>query len=423
MNQETITMIRKEAERLLIINNLIAKIINGTDASKQLGLSVRQTKRLKAKVLKSGPEGIIHGSRNKKSKRKIDDKEIKRLLNERYHSFGPTLAAEKLKEIDNINTNKETVRQIMISEGLWKKKSRKRPEYFSFRERKASYGEMEQFDGSYHHWLPGIKEEQCLLVSVDDASGKITKAKFDRSEGIIPVFSFWKEYIEKHGKPLSIYLDRFSTYKVNHKNAEDNKELMTQFKRAAIELGIELITANTPQAKGRVERMNKTLQDRLVKELWLKGITNEREANRFLEEEFVPDFNKRFAVNPRSKANLHRKSDMDLGRVFSIKKERTIGNDYVIRFENKYYQLSEVQPVTVYKKSRVVVETRLDQSVKIRLRDKELAFTVLRERPKKEIDILLPALTKRKSGWKPPENHPWKNASFRRREAIINSQV
>jgi len=255
-------MTKKEAERLLIINNLIERKINGTEAGKQIGLSLRQVRRLKRNVISLGPRGIIHGGRGKLSNRRFDDKTTNKiifLLRQKYYYFNPLLAKEHLEDDDNIKTNKETIRQLMIKEGLWKRKARKKPEYFSQRERKDSYGEMEQFDGSYHHWFSG-KEEQCLLLSVDDATAKISGAKFENNEAVEAVFRFWKKYIECHGRPLAIYLDRFSTYKVNHKNAIDNKDLMTQFQRTATELGIKLITAHSPEAKGRVEKMNGTLQ-------------------------------------------------------------------------------------------------------------------------------------------------------------------
>lgn len=421
MNKETISMTKEETERLHIINNLIEKRLNGTEAAKQLNLSLRQVRRIKKSIIKDGSKGVVHGNRGKKGGRKKDSSEIMKLLNEKYHFFGPTLATEKLEEDHGIKTNKETVRQLMITEGLWKRKKRKQSEYFSFRERKESFGEMEQFDGSYHHWFIGINEEQCLLLAVDDARGAITKAKFDKSEGVVPVFSFWKEYIEDNGKPLSIYLDRFSTYKVNHKNAEDNKDLMTQFERSMQEIGTKLITANTPQAKGRIERMNQTLQDRLVKELWLRGITDIENANRFLKEEFIPKFNKKFAVKPKRASDLHKRNNHDLEEVFSIKKERSVGNDFVVRYENNYYQLEEVQPITVLKRSTVTVETRISGEVRIKQRGEYLNFFVLPEKPKKEMFIPLPALTRQKSEWKPSISHPWKAASFKRREAIINA--
>lgn len=326
-----------------------------------------------------------------------------------------------MEEDDRIAVSKETVRQIMIKQELWTPKARKQPQYFSLRERKDNYGEMEQFDYCYHRWFYGLNEEQCLL----DATGKTTKAKFGLNEGVIPVFTFWKEYILEHGKPLSIYLDKFSTYKVNHKYAEDNKDLMTQFQRATKEMGTRIINANAPQAKGRVERMNQTFQNRLVKELRLRGIKTIPETNEFLEKEFLPRFNVKFAVVPKSKTDLHKKigKDVNLDEIFSIQKQRVIGNNYVVRYENNYYQLNEIQPTTVYKKSMVIVETKIDGQVLIKQGKHYLSFVVLPARPKREIDVVLPALTQRKSDWIPPVNHPWKAASFRRRQAIINARV
>ena len=163
---------------------------------------------------------------------------------------------------------------------------------------------MQQFDGSYHVWFGD--EESCLLLSVDDATGKITYAKFDINESVKAVFKFWLEYFSKNGLPLSIYLDKFSTYKINHKNAVDNKDMITQFERAMNQVGVKPITAHSPEAKGRVERMNGTLQDRLVKELKLAGITTRGKANEFLKE-YIPKFNAKFAVAPNRRKNLHKK--------------------------------------------------------------------------------------------------------------------
>ena len=420
MNKETINMTKREAERLHVINNLIEKKINGTEAGKQLRLSVRQVKRLKAKVLRLGFKGAVHGTRGKAGNRKFGkvliDK-IKKALCEKYFYFTPTMASEHLKTEEGLIVNKETTRQVMVGLGLWTVKKRKSSGHREQRERRDNFGEMEQFDGSYEHWLHGVKEEQCLLASIDDATGKITGAKFEKSEGIVPVFSFWKRYIEERGKPVSIYLDKFSTYKVNHKNAEDNKEMMTQFGRAAEELQIKLISANSPQAKGRIERLWKTLQTRLIIELRHNKIETVKEANSFLDEEFVPWFNLKFAVVPKGKADLHRKNRDDLEEAFSIKKERTVGNDFVVRYLNGYYQLKETQPLTVLKRSRVVVETRLTGERRISQKGKYLNFFLLPEKPPREIQSPFPALVRKKSDWKPPAGHPWKAASFRRKEA------
>ena len=418
---ELITMTQKEARRYETIKNLLAKKIDGTEAAKSLGLSVRQIKRLKVRIKSDGIKGAIHGNRGKKSNRRINEKIIsaaKKHLNETYHDFNPLLAQEHLRDDYSINISKETVRQLMISERLWRSRKKSDAKKYFWRERKDNYGETEQFDGSYHNWFEGRNElevglEQCLLLSVDDATGKPTKAMFEDNEGVMAVFRFWKGYIEAHGAPIAIYLDKFSTYKVNHKNAEDNKELMTQFQRAMNQLGVRLIHANSPQAKGRVEKMNGTFQRRLVKEMRLANINTRAEANTFLEKVFLPKFNKQFAVVPKKPADLHRKLNekqiSELAKIFSVQSLRRINNDYTVRFKNNYYQLNEIQPTTVCKQDEVTIEEHLNGEIKIALRNNYLNYFKLPERPKKEIEIRLIALTSRKpANWKPPFNHPWR---------------
>ena len=415
MAQKLICMSKEELSRYEIINDLIAGKINGTDASKQIGVSVRHIKRLKLNVSKNGAEGLIHKNRGQSGNRKLDPEIVKKAekyLKEKYNSFGPTFAAEKLYEMHDIKLGKETVRTIMTSLKLWKPKSRKKSgKWHIWRARKDNYGEMQQFDGSYHVWFGN--EESCLLLSVDDATGKITHAKFDINESTIAVFKFWLEYFAKNGLPLSVYLDKFSTYKVNHKNATDNKDMITQFQRASNQTGFKLIFANSPQAKGRVERMNKTLQDRLVKELRLAGITTIAEANEFLEK-YIPKFNAKFAVAPKRKSNLHKTMGKQikekLPQIFSIQNQRKVNNDYTIMFKTNFLQLDREQTTTVYKKDTVIVEEHLDKTIKLRLRDNYLNYKALPERPKKEINIKLPALTRQKQNsiYKPPADHPWR---------------
>jgi hypothetical protein len=418
---QLITMANKEAKRYEIINNLIAGKLDGSEAAKQLGLSVRQTKRLKAKVICLGIKGIIHGNRGKKSNHKIDEEilsQTKEKLKTTYYDFNPLLVQEHLRDDDKIKLSKETVRQIMIQEKLWHPKKKTDVKKHFWRERKDNYGEMEQFDGSYHNWFEGRNEmavgsEQCLLLSVDDATGKITRAVFEYNEGVVPVFKFWKAYFEVEGLPNSIYLDKFSTYKVNHKNAVDNEELMTQFERAMNQLGVKVIHANSPQAKGRVEKMNSTLQRRLVKEMRLNKINTIEDANQYLQEIFIPKFNHQFAVMPKKKNDLHQKLNTDekenLNTILSIQSERVISNDYTVRFKNNYYQLTETQPTTVYKKDKIMIEEHLNGEVKISNQKHYLNYFCLPEKPRKEIDIKLLALTsKRPASWKPPINHPWR---------------
>ena len=416
MVQELISMSNKELSKYKVINNLINKQINGTEASKQLNLTVRQIKNLKVKVIKDGVKGLIHGNRGKRGNRKMKDYLLEKAvscLKERYYDFGPKFACEKLSANHNIKLSKEKVRQIMIGEQLWKARARKtNKEYRSWRPRKEQEGEMIQFDGSYHKWFEDRAGEYCLLAAIDDATGKITDLVFDHNEGVIPVFKFWKAYLEKRGKPIQIYLDKFSTYKINHKSAIDNKDLITQFERANKDLGIRMIRANSPQAKGRIERLFRTLQDRLVKELRLVNISDIPAANRFVKEKFIPEYNKMFAVIPQKKGDLHRELNnndkINMDRIFSIQDTRIVNNDFTISFKNKWLQLDQTQPVLVLKKSKVLVEERIDGSIFLSLRDKYLNFKELPERPKKIIDIKLPALASTIPSWKPPIDHPWR---------------
>jgi len=271
---------------------------------------------------------------------------------------------------------------------------------------------MEQYDGSYHRWFEERADECCLLLSVDDATGTITWAVFDQHEGILPTFNFWKGYTEEKGKPVSIYLDKFSTYKVNHKSAQDNKELITQFQRVCEDLSITLITAHSPEGKGRVERMFETLQDRLVKELRLQNISDIKTANIFLKEKYIPAFNQRFAVIPAKPADLHRlltKVDQtNLNSLFSVHSSRVVMNDFTVQFKNQYFQLKQQQLLTVCRKDKILIEEHLDGSIKLKLRNKELSYIVLPGRPEKEYKLKIPALVTSKSTYLPPANHPWR---------------
>lgn len=396
---ETLNMTPKEIDRAGTIRQLMDKRINGTEAAGLLGLSVRHVRRIKAKVIADGPGGLAHGNRGRPGNRKMPEgtlAEMKGLLTEIYADFKPGHACEKLSQVHGIGSNPETVRQVMISEGLWKPRDggKGKAKHFSWRRRKQAYGEMQQFDGSYEYWLEdrltdtdGNPMRLCLLASMDDATGRLTKLKFAPNEGVFPVFAFWKEYLESNGAPLSIYMDRFSTYSMNHADAKDNPDTLTQFQRALRELRIDPILAHSPQAKGRVERVFRTLQDRLVREMRLAGISTIDRANEFVEKVFVPWFNSRYAVEPVSAADMHRKltpkSADSLDGILSRQKERTVGNDFTIGFDRTWYQLTEGQPVTVCKKDRVTVERRLDGTVRIRLRGRYLNHETLPERPKR----------------------------------------
>lgn len=413
----------KEQERLSVIQNAIKGTITNEVAAKQLHLSIRQIKRLKQRVRDNGDTAIKHQLKGKESNHRIDDtvkEEAVKLLKKEYADFKPTFASEKLAENHQITISYQTARRWMTKEGLWKPRKQKQRTYRSWRPRKEYYGELQQFDGSYHLWLElrccdenGEPIELCLLLAVDDATGEITKASFADNEGVIAVFTFWKDYVETKGKPKHLYLDKFSTYKINHKKAVDNHELLTQFQRAMQQLGITLIPANSPQAKGRVERLNATLQDRLVKELRLANITTPREANRFLQDVFIPKYNERFAVIAAKEGDVHtplQKEEKDnLNHIFSLHERRKINNDFTIQFKNTWYQLQEIQPTTVRARMTVSMETWLDGTIHIMLNQHELTYVILPEKPQKQSSIKQPTiLTTHKLNYKPPANHPWR---------------
>jgi hypothetical protein len=250
-----------------------------------------------------------------------------------------------------------------------------------------------------------------LLASIDDATGVPTKLEFVNWEGVKNVFSFWRGYLRSKGKPVSIYLDRHSTYKKNQRSVFDDPACLTQFERAMKDLNIKVIQAYSPQAKGRIERLFETLQDRLVKELRLAGINNVSQANQFVREVFLPRFKARFAVRAAKRGNLHNpltKWEQDnIESVFSIHSQRVVNNDFTVKFKGLWYQLAEQQPLLVRPRDRVRVEERLDGTTALSLKNKLLDFAVLPERP---VRMKMPviALTRVKPTWRPPANHPWR---------------
>lgn len=415
-----ITMSNKELDKYQIIKKLIAGHLKGGRAADLLNLSLRQVRRLKGKVKKLGAKGLIHGNRGQASPHRLDDQQketIVAILTKHYYDFGPTFASEKLRENHDINHDPKTIRQIMIDQGLWKLGSKKLTSvHRQWRERKAAFGEMLQFDGSYEHWFEERGPKCCLLAAIDDATSQVVYAKFDFHEGVFPVFAFWQEYIQNMGKPRSIYLDKFSTYHMNHTLAKENPETLTQFQRAMQELQVEVIVAHSPEAKGRVERLFRTLQDRLIKELRLAKISTMSEANEFLKT-YLLKFNAQFAVQPRSNLNLHQtligKEQHRLTSIFSRQTIRTVQNDFTISFNKCWYQLTKEQPATISKKDKVIMEERLDGTIHIRLRGKYLNYCLLPARPVKISKILpwiLPSSAPLSKAHKPTPNHPWRQA-------------
>ena len=405
--KDIIVMRVTELKKLKVIQEAIRKKITQIAAAVILGLSERQVGRLVNGVRKEGERGIVHKSRGRPSNHKLSE-DVKGktiwLYKEQYHDFGPTLAAEKLKEINGISISEETLRKWLIEEGLWKKK-RKRKKHRQWRERKECLGEMVQMDGSHHDWLEGRGPDLVLMGYIDDATSKVF-ARFYDYEGTIPAMDSFKQYIEVNGLPQSVYVDKHSTYKSQGKLTIEEElagleEPMSQFERALEELGVEVIHAHSPQAKGRVERLFGTFQDRVIKEMRLKGIKNKEEANDFLEG-YLPGYNERFSRPPANETDVHVRlaKNFDLDSYLCIKTERTVRKDNTISLDSKLYQIEE----TVRTK-KVTIEERVDGSLRITSNVGQLRYKQIEERPKNE---KTEKTLKPRKRYIPPKDHPWR---------------
>jgi hypothetical protein len=413
-----ISMSQKELDKYDVVKRTIRREITVKKAGELLGLSERQIYNLKVKVKEKGAEGLIHGNRGKPGNRRMPETERRRIINlltRHYSDFKPTHASEKLDEVHGLKKDPKTIRLIMIDQGLWKPGKRKASEYRCSRPRKEHYGEMEQFDGSYEYWFENRGPYCCLQASIDDATNRITKARFAKDEGVFSTFDFWQDYFLNHGKPRTIYLDKLRTYFNNHPSALDDKEMLTQFQRAMRELCVEPIVAHSPQAKGRIENLFKTLQDRLIKELRLRNISDIKTANQFLEKEFIPWFNQKYSREPVRKANLHQKlkrlERKQLPAILSRQSERTVQNDFTIQFKNFWYQLAKEQSVTIRPKEKVIIEERLDNQICIRLRNKYLNYQISLAKPQKQTKqsyVIAASLKPAGKLYKPAKDHPWR---------------
>ncbi len=413
---EIIRLSQKELNQVSVIKQVAEGKLKQIEAAESLNITDRQIRRLLNKYRDEGNKSFASKLRGRPSNHQLDksfkDKVIK-LVKDKYPDFGPTFAAEKLKELDGISISVSTLRRIMVDNDVWREKKHKKPIHRTRRPRRSCYGDMEQFDGSSHDWFEGRYnhgEYTTLLASIDDATS-IVNAWFSDYEGTVPVMKFWWGYFEKYGKPHSIYLDRHSTYKINSKNALDNDSIVSEFTRAMKELGVQVINANSPQAKGRIERLFGTLQDRLVKELRLAGINNPNDANKFLQA-YLPRFNARFNVEATSSTDTHvmLSKQYDLNSILSVQSVRIVSRDFVVSFKNHWYQLSKDQPTTVYPNNKVIIEERLNGNLLIRLNSKYLDYTKLNIKPRKP-KILAPALAPNpaKRSYKPPATHPWRS--------------
>jgi transposase-like protein len=407
-DKDMITMSRRDSKRLHLIHQALDRKITQDAAAGVLELSTRQFRRLLRRVRAEGDEGICHRSRGRASNNRIRP-QIKRralqLFKREYADFNLVHATEKLSEVHGITISDETLRLWLNQASIPYKKRRVR-KHRQRRERRACIGELVQIDGSHHDWFEGRGPWCVFMGYIDDATGTVFGRFYDY-EGTMPAMDSMKRYIRQYGIPQSVYLDKHTTYKSWAKQTVEEQlsgqEPMSHFEKSLAALEIEVIHANSPQAKGRVERLFKTLQDRLLREMRLLGIKSIEEANLFLDT-YLPKYNKRFRKQARSEADLHRPAlhTRDLDRILCLKEERTVKNDFTIAYAGKLYQIEQA-----IRAKKVIVEERLDGSLHITYKGQDLHYRVITEKLKRETPQQALVLAIRKP-WTPPADHPWK---------------
>ena len=408
MSGKDVIMIRqKELRRLQVIHRVLDGEITQVKASEMLSLSERQIGRIVKRISEEVGSGIVHKSRGKESNRKLPKKltdRVVRLYQQKYHGFGPTLFCEKLAELEDIHISDETARKWLIEADCWKER-RKHKTHRQWRPRKQHFGEMVQMDGSHHDWFEGRGFECVLMAYIDDATNRVY-CRFYEYEGTIPAMDSFKRYIKKYGIPMSIYSDKHTTYKSTAEPTIEEEinggEPLSEFGRALEELGVQRIYAHSPQAKGRIERLFKTLQDRLIKEMRLKGIKSVEEANKFLRT-YLPKYNKKFSLKAHESEDLHMPvpEGVALDTILCIKTARTVSNDNTITYQKKLYQIEEVKAGKI-----VTVTERIDGTMRILYQGRNLKFMQIEIRP--EQPQKQKVKTKRRAAYVPPADHPWR---------------
>ena len=417
MKEEIIRMSKKEVDRLGVIHEVLNRRIKQKEGARMLFLSSRQVRRLIQKVKIHGEIGIVHGNRGKPSPRRFSGEfkeKVIGIVKRKYYDFGPTLAAEKLKVIDRLSVNRETVRGWMIDNHLWTpRKFREQGEIHCWRKRKECFGEMIQTDGSVHDWLEGRGPQMVLMGYIDDATNQVFGRFYPQETSHAALDSF-RGYIEEYGIPQSLYFDRHSIYKTTRQANLDEQlagqSSKTQFEMVLDILNVESIHAYSPQAKGRIEKLFGTFQDRLIKEMRLAGIDNLKQANSFLEG-YLPRYNCVFAIPPANPKDLHKPipAEMDLDWVFAFRENRTVSRDFTIAWNNRAFLLARTSQALI--KVSVTVLENLKGEVKIWFNNRFLEFQEITP------DTLHQIREKRSSRktfssrpripWKPPADHPW----------------
>lgn len=414
---DILKMSQKELDRLEIIQKVIDKRITQKKAAQNLDLSYRQMKRLVKSHRKHGAKGIISKKREKPSNRKFTDEfktKIRRIVEEQYADFGPTFAAEKLEENHQVKLSKETLRKWMMEWDIWKGKEKRHGMLHQQRVRRSCFGELIQIDGSPHDWFEGRGKKCCLIVFTDDATSKIVQMRFFPAETTLAYLECVREYIQTYGRPLAFYSDRHGIFRIN--TVEGIGE--TQYSRAMKELRIKTFCAPSPQAKGRVERANRTLQDRLVKELRLKNISDIKSANRYTEE-FREKYNRKFGKTPASQQDAHRKAipnEEELDIILCHRENRKISKNLELSFKGRTFQINLSKGKKGYSLRQQTVQVCClpDDQIKLWYKNRFLDYRIFERGQKtteilssKEIGITIDKICE-KTKFKPDKNHPWK---------------
>ena len=415
-------MSQKEATRAQILGLVDELKISQKEAAERLNVTPRQLRRLIERYHAEGLPGLISKKRGHASNRRLDEATkatVIELIGTHYRDFGPTLAAEKLTEKHNLTLSVETVRQLMIAADYWHPKKGSKICTHPMRERRGQWGELIQIDGSPHDWFEGRSENCTLLVFIDDATGKLTQLRFVKTETTLAYLHVLHDHVVTYGVPVALYSDKHSIFRINAKTANPDAE--TQFSRAARALGITCIHANSPQAKGRVERANQTLQDRLVKEMRLVGIDNKDAANAWLPS-FIVDYNQRFAVTAKNPIDAHvpyQDSKEALMRILSVQVTRTLSKNLSCQYENKLLQIETIGTGLALRKAKITLHKHFDGRTELFWQGRRLTYTVLdkslRQAPEADSKMVNTrvdeASVRRNASHKPAPNHPWRNAS------------
>ena len=419
-------MSKKELGRVEVLARVRSKQLRLVDAHRLMHVSYRQAKRLWKRYREEGGAGLKHRNAGRPSNHAHDEKhrrKVLRLVREKYggsvgERFGPTLAAEHLASEDGLQVDAETLRRWMLAEGLWSRE-RKRRAHRRRRERKEHFGELVQMDGSFHAWLEERGPEGCLIDMVDDATNT-TRAQLGEQETIWAVADGLRAWIEHYGVPLALYVDWKNLYKrpANARERLRGEEPITQFGRMCAKLGIAIIAASSPQAKGRVERVHGTHQDRLVKKLRRKEIGSHEVANVYLEREYLPEHNRRFARAAARPEDYHRRAPRaaELDRIFRLESERTVSEDWVVRYANRFFQLERQSRHYAPARGQVLVCEGRHGNLAIEYRGRALQWQEIPAPPKPSTVIQLAGATLSpvaRRTWVPPANHPWREAARR----------